>query len=156
MIVDDLTKTCLLNLAANERCCPFPDGSGSSPVTSYISFLDSLIHNVDDVKELRTKHILLNSLDRDKKVFNLFKELATHISSKVFDKSCIEAINGIDQHRKRPFNQVRVRIGIWIDEVIETYFSSPWKILSLTAGTFLLLLTLVHTIYSVLGFYKSK
>ncbi|KAI7992780.1 UPF0481 protein [Camellia lanceoleosa] len=43
-------------------------------ITSYIHFMQLLIDNQDDVKELRSKHILFNALGSDQEVANVFKE----------------------------------------------------------------------------------
>ncbi|THG07447.1 hypothetical protein TEA_023989 [Camellia sinensis var. sinensis] len=46
-------------------------------ITSYIDFMQLLIDNQDDVKELRSKHILFNALGSDQEVANVFKEITT-------------------------------------------------------------------------------
>ncbi|XXG51807.1 hypothetical protein AAC387_Pa03g0298 [Persea americana] len=147
IIVDDSTKTRLLNLAAYEMC---PDGSLYRAVTSYICFLDSLIYNVDDVKELRYNNILLNRLGSDEEVANLFKELATNLSPE--SNAYSDVIQGMEGHSKRHFNHVR----LWISQFFRNHFTSPWTVISLVAAIFVILLTLVQTIYSVLSYYKSK
>ncbi|KAE9445182.1 hypothetical protein C3L33_22919, partial [Rhododendron williamsianum] len=50
IIIDDTTKSMLLNLAAYEAC---PDNANDMGVTSYICFMDSIIDQDEDVKELR-------------------------------------------------------------------------------------------------------
>ncbi|RWR75424.1 UPF0481-like protein [Cinnamomum micranthum f. kanehirae] len=147
IIVDDSTKTRLLNLAAYEMC---PDGSLYRAVTSYICFLDSLIYNVDDVKELRYNNILLNRLGSDEEVANLFKELATNLSPE--SNAYSDVILGMEEHSKRHFNHVR----LWISQFFHNNFTSPWTAISLVAGIFVILLTLVQTIYSVLSYYKRR
>ncbi|RWR75428.1 UPF0481-like protein [Cinnamomum micranthum f. kanehirae] len=148
IVIDDSTKTRLLNLAAYEMC---PDGSlGKAVITSYICFLDSLIYNADDVKELRSSNIMLNRLGSDEEVVNLVRELATNLSPdfKVYS----DVIQGMEGHRKRQFNHVR----LWISQFKRTHFTSPWTAISLIAAISVILLTLVQTIYSVLSYYKSK
>uniref|UniRef100_A0A7N2LD77 Uncharacterized protein n=1 Tax=Quercus lobata TaxID=97700 RepID=A0A7N2LD77_QUELO len=46
-------------------------------ITSYINFLKALIANPDDVKELRSKRILLNYVGNDEEMFEFFKEIST-------------------------------------------------------------------------------
>ncbi|RWR74676.1 UPF0481-like protein [Cinnamomum micranthum f. kanehirae] len=77
LVVDDSTETRLLNLLAYEKCS---DGPLNRTVTSYVCFLDTLIHNTEDVKELQCKKILLNRLGSNEKVDELFKNLATNLS----------------------------------------------------------------------------
>lgn len=76
IIVDDITKSILLNLAANEAC---PDSITDVGVTSYICFMDSLIDQDEEVKVLRAKGILVNFLGSDKHVADLFNEIATDL-----------------------------------------------------------------------------
>ncbi|XP_060213705.1 uncharacterized protein LOC132640912 [Lycium barbarum] len=71
--IDDSTKSEFLNLVAYEACPDTPDDFG---VTSYLSFMDSLIDHAEDMKELRSKGILLNFLGSDQEVADLFNEIA--------------------------------------------------------------------------------
>ncbi|KAG5552552.1 hypothetical protein RHGRI_010586 [Rhododendron griersonianum] len=59
MIIDDTTKSMLLNLVAYESC---PDNANDMGVTSYICFMDWIIDQDEDVKELRSKGIVMNYL----------------------------------------------------------------------------------------------
>ncbi|KAB2006639.1 hypothetical protein ES319_D11G360200v1 [Gossypium barbadense] len=66
--VDDLT----VNLIAYEMC---PDFFNSFTVTSYMGFLDSLIDEAEDVKELRGAGILYHRFGSDKEVAKLIKKM---------------------------------------------------------------------------------
>ncbi|RWR75426.1 hypothetical protein CKAN_00380600 [Cinnamomum micranthum f. kanehirae] len=148
IIIDDSTKTRLLNLAAYEMC---PDGSlGQLVITSYICLLNSLIYNADDVKELRSSNIMLNRLGSDEEVVNLFRELATNLSPDVNAYSNVT--HGMEKHSQRSFNRLRM----WIGQFIRIYFTSPWTAISLTAAISVIFLTLVQTIYSILSYNLSK
>ena len=46
-------------------------------VSSYISFMNSIIDNPEDVKELRSKRIILHTLSSDEEVFRMLKEIST-------------------------------------------------------------------------------
>ncbi|KAG6618141.1 hypothetical protein I3842_Q125800 [Carya illinoinensis] len=76
LIVDDSTGPKLLNLIAYEMCLDFDNDFG---ITSYVSFLDSLIDEANDVKELRKAHVLFNLLGSDKQVSKLFNEIGTDL-----------------------------------------------------------------------------
>ncbi|KAL7194542.1 hypothetical protein ACSBR1_034883 [Camellia fascicularis] len=76
MIIDDTTKSILLNLASYEAC---PDSVTDFGVTSYICFMDSLTDHSEDVKVLRSKGILLNFLGSDQHVADIFNEIATEL-----------------------------------------------------------------------------
>lgn len=62
-----------MNLIAYEMSSDFQSNFGD--VTSYICFLHLLIHHADDVKHLKEKYILENSLMSDEDVAQLFKEM---------------------------------------------------------------------------------
>lgn len=70
--VDDSTGPKFMNLIAYEMSSDFQSNFGD--VTSYICFLHLLIHHVDDVKHLKEKYILENSLRSEEDVAQLFKE----------------------------------------------------------------------------------
>ncbi|XXG50477.1 hypothetical protein AAC387_Pa02g4480 [Persea americana] len=150
IIVDASTKTRLINLVAYEMCS---DGPKDRTVTSYVCLLHSLIYNADDAEELQSKNILLNRLGSNEDVAILFKELATNLSPHYNAYGLV--INGIKGHFKRHFNNERVRIGKWIGQFMRTYFSSPWTLTSLIAAAFIIVLTLLQTIYTMWGFYKT-
>jgi hypothetical protein len=71
IIVDDSTRPKFLNLIAYEMCLDFKNDFG---VTSYISFLDSLFNEANDVKILRKAGVLYNCLGSDEEVAKLFNE----------------------------------------------------------------------------------
>ncbi|KAK4580904.1 hypothetical protein RGQ29_024524 [Quercus rubra] len=72
--VDDSTMPKFLNLIAYEMCLDFQNDFG---ITSYISFLDSLMDEANDVKMLRKAGILYNCLGSDEHVAKLFNEIGT-------------------------------------------------------------------------------
>ncbi|RWR74677.1 UPF0481-like protein [Cinnamomum micranthum f. kanehirae] len=143
-MVDDATKTRLLNLIAYEMC---PDGLSDRAVTSYICFLDSLIDHAEDVKELRSKNILLNRLGSDEKVANLFNELANNLTPN--SKTYSDVMQGIEKHS-------RSRVKVWIAEFTHTHFTSPWTVMALMAAIFVILLTVAQTYYSAVSYYNPK
>ena len=63
--MDDSTRPKFLNLIAYEMCLDFENDFG---VTSYMSLLDSLIDEANDVKMLRKAQILHNFLGSNEEV----------------------------------------------------------------------------------------
>ncbi|WJX17524.1 hypothetical protein P8452_07429 [Trifolium repens] len=59
IVVDDSTPSILFNLLAYEMC---PDFENDYGICSFAMFMDSLIDHPNDVRELRSKGILLNYL----------------------------------------------------------------------------------------------
>ena len=75
-IVDDSTGPKFFKLIAYEMCPNFDNDFG---ITSYISFLDSLIDEPKDVIDLRKAAILRNLLGRDEEVALVFNEIGTDL-----------------------------------------------------------------------------
>jgi hypothetical protein len=44
---------------------------------------------------------------------------------------------------------------MWYTYLKKTYFSSPWAFLALLVGFFLLLMTVLQTVYTILSFYRD-
>jgi hypothetical protein len=135
--VDDSTGPKFLNLIAYEMC---PDFDNDFGVTSYISFLDSLIDHPDDVKELRKAHVLNNFLGSDKEVSKLFNDIATDLvpNPKTY------------AHVKTQIQNCYATMWkTWIAHFIHNHFSSPWTIVGFTAAVLLFLLTATQTWYTV-------
>ncbi|GLT58128.1 hypothetical protein SLA2020_310490 [Shorea laevis] len=76
IVVDDATMPKLLNLIAYEVC---PDFKNEYEITSYVSFLDSLIDSGEDVKELRDSGVLNNRLGSDEAVAALFNKISDNV-----------------------------------------------------------------------------
>ncbi|KAG6671170.1 hypothetical protein I3843_Q011600 [Carya illinoinensis] len=137
LIVDDSTGPKLLNLIAYEMCLDFDNDFG---ITSYVSFLDSLIDEANDVKELRKAHVLFNLLGSDEEVAKLFNEIGTDL------------VPDLDEHK-----DVRTQIQEycdkkcwkWLGELKENYFRSPWTLLAFLGALLALALSATQTWYTV-------
>ncbi|KAJ4706270.1 hypothetical protein OWV82_019943 [Melia azedarach] len=137
MAVDDSTKSLLLNMLAYEACADSPD---EFVVTSYICFLDSLIDRAEDVKELRSKSILLNFLGSDQQVADLFNEIADNLvpNPDIF----ADIRENIERHYKN-------KMMNWMAEFWHTHFSSPWTVLAFLGAIFALVLSVIQTYETV-------
>ena len=115
IIVDDSTRTKFLNLIAYEMCLDFENDLG---VTSYISFLDSLITDANDVKELRKAGILYNLLGSDEEVAKLFNEMGTDLvpNPKTYKAIKIEIQNHYDKKLS------------WMFRFYNDHFGGTWSI----------------------------
>ncbi|KAL5546494.1 hypothetical protein UlMin_006181 [Ulmus minor] len=134
LVVDDSTEPKLLNMIAYEMC---PDNFRTDyEVSSYVSFLDSLIDHSNDVKELRSAKILYNLLGSDEEVAGLFNEIATDlVTCPSFYRTVIENI-------QRHYDN---RVMTWMAEAYNTHFSSPLVILAFLGALIALALTFVQT-----------
>ncbi|EXC00016.1 hypothetical protein L484_005830 [Morus notabilis] len=133
LIVDDSTGRKLLNLVAFEMC---PDNYHTVyQVTSYLSFLDLLIDNEEDVKDLRSAYILRNRLSSDAEVAQLFNAIGTNL---VRGDAYVDVKIKIQRYYER-------RCATWVAQIYRDHFSSPWTILALIAAVTALLLTGIQT-----------
>ncbi|KAG6390676.1 hypothetical protein SASPL_148415 [Salvia splendens] len=111
-------------------------------VTSYINFMKTLINNANDVKAMREKGILCSTLENDEEVLHIFKSISTYGFSSTGLGHFNEAKMRIDEYCN---NKAR----IWMAELINTYFRSPWAVIAFLAAAFLLCLTVVQTYYTI-------
>ncbi|KAG2687291.1 hypothetical protein I3760_09G044400 [Carya illinoinensis] len=137
IIVDDSTGPKFLNLIAYEMC---PDFENEFEITSYISFLDSIIDNTNDVMELRNAGILQNHLGSDKEVALLFNEIGTDL---VPDPDAYAAVkDAIQKHYDTQWKT-------WIAEALHEHFRSPWTFLAFSAAIIVLGLTFIQTWFAI-------
>ncbi|XP_039158828.1 UPF0481 protein At3g47200-like [Eucalyptus grandis] len=141
--VDDTTESMFLNVMTFER---LHIGAGNE-VTSYVTFMDKIINDRQDVALLHTEGIIQNDFGSDKAVAKLFNSLCTDVTL-----PSNENLDGVQQkiseHCKEPWNKWRAILN-------RTYFRSPWTILSLTAALFLFALTIMQAVYTVLRYHAQ-
>ncbi|KAL0006813.1 hypothetical protein SO802_008315 [Lithocarpus litseifolius] len=115
-------------------------GQANMVITSYINFLKALIANPDDVKELRSKRILLNYVGNDEEMFKFFKEIST---GSFQDSSIYRNIReNIEKH-------FRSKTRTWVAEIIYIYFRNPWSALGLFAAIAVVVLSFVQTYFTI-------
>ncbi|GLT95855.1 hypothetical protein SLE2022_135140 [Rubroshorea leprosula] len=115
ILVDVATMPKLLNLIAYEMC---PDFKNEFEITSYVSFLDSLIDSREDVKELRDAGVLRNELGSDKDVAVLFNKISDKLVPNL--EIHFELKRRIQEH----CNIIWARD---VAKICHTYFRSPWS-----------------------------
>ena len=119
-----------------------PDFENDYGVTSYISFLDSLIDEAKDVIDLRKAGILRNLLGSDEEVALVFNEIGTNLVPNP------EIYRDVRSKIQKYHEKKRMT---YINEVIHNHFSSPWTVEAFTAALFALILSIAQTVYSYLG-----
>ena len=135
--VDDSTRPMFLNLIAYEMCLDFQNDFA---ITSYISFLDSLIDEPSDVKMLRNAGILYNYLGSDDEVAQVFNEIGTDLVPNIEIYSEVKSqIQDLYKKQGRT----------WIPQVLHEHFSSPWTLTAFFGALLVLALTIIQTWYAV-------
>ncbi|PRQ34566.1 hypothetical protein RchiOBHm_Chr5g0070431 [Rosa chinensis] len=110
-------------------------------ITSYVVLMTNLIHSSKDLELLYGKGIVAYSMTSPQ--FGWFSYVD------LFEKVQDYYENQLDKCLPRPKRYE------WIKILKRDYFSTPWKVLSLIAAFILLVLTLLQTIYTLLGKLQS-
>jgi len=132
--VNDSTGPMFMNLIAYEMCRDFKNDLG---ITSYISFLVSLIDEPNDVKHLRKARVLKHFLGSDQQVAELFHEIGTNLVPNV------EAYKDVKC-------QIQDYYDNWMVEVVNKSFSNPMSLVTfLGTIVFALALSSIQTWYTV-------
>ena len=111
---------------------------------SYLRFLDSLIDNADDVKELQSAGILQNNLDTHEQVADFFNTVSSNLESNCDPYKVVRV--KIRKHMKSHYNS---RLKIWVTQCLDTYFGSPWTIIAWVGAALILFFTAVQTYFAV-------
>ncbi|OEL27477.1 hypothetical protein BAE44_0011504 [Dichanthelium oligosanthes] len=145
LAVDENTEHKLLSLMAFER---LHADAGANEVTAYVFFMDNVIKSAADVTLLCARGVVCNGLGDDKAVAKMFNRLG---NKAVVDKrSPLRAVHGeVNAYRATRWNE-------WRASLIQNHAGNPWAIISLAAAVFLLVLTVVQTVYTVLPYYDSQ
>ncbi|PHU20661.1 hypothetical protein BC332_11812 [Capsicum chinense] len=126
-----------------EACPDTPDDFG---ITSYLTFMDSLIDHAEDVKDLRSKGILLNFLGSDQEVADLFNEIARDL---VPNPHAYVAVK--DKIEKHYYSKSK----IWIAEWKNTHFTSPLDVFAFIAALFVIGLEVTSTFLAGIYTYST-
>ncbi|XP_076890075.1 UPF0481 protein At3g47200-like [Bidens hawaiensis] len=130
------TKAIYLNMIAYEMCAHNPN---DFRISTYIRIMKSLVIQRDDVKELRNNNILLHSLGRDEEVVKMYDEIeAPAVNLYMFSQLRRE----IEKHCKSKYKT-------WAAELINVYFSSPWKTMALLVASAILFTSFLQTYFTI-------
>ncbi|XXG84449.1 hypothetical protein AAC387_Pa10g1960 [Persea americana] len=147
LVIDDSTRTILLNLMAFEQCCYW---QCSNAATTFVSFMDDLINEPRDVMHLHRKDIIVHSLGSEKAVAEMFNQVCREISIRddcTGSLSCeLEKVNKFI-HKKR---------HRWWASFRHEHLRHPWAIASIAGGALFIGLTIMATTYAVLTFHIYK
>ncbi|CAK9148642.1 unnamed protein product [Ilex paraguariensis] len=142
-VIDDTTKSTFLNMIAFEHC----HVSAGHEVASYIWFMDNLIDTSSDVRFLQGKRIVQNLIGSDKGAANLFNTISNDLT--IDPESKLGSVNlKMSSYCERRRNR-------WRANLIHTYFTNPWTLISVVAAGVLFGLTIAQTAYGALQYYQG-
>ncbi|MED6156289.1 hypothetical protein PIB30_013321 [Stylosanthes scabra] len=137
--VHDWTELVLRNLLAFEQCHCIHE----SYLTDYTLFLDFLINTDKDVDLLIKKGIIENWLGDSNAVAKMFNGLAANTVTPDFNVQYSNIFKDLNAFCAHPWNKK-------VATLKRDYCNTPWKTVASIAAIFLLILTIIQTIFSIL------
>ncbi|XP_039684520.1 putative UPF0481 protein At3g02645 [Medicago truncatula] len=149
-LFNDVTPYFFRNLIAYEMC---PDVHYNYECCSFFSFMDSLIDNAEDVKELRPAGVFQNLLGSDEDMAKLFNDLGDDLPTKMYchiaytkavaySKKYILIKHEIEKHYKNKWKT-------WLAQAYNTHFNTPWAMIAFSAAVLALVLTFIQTWFTM-------
>ncbi|KAJ9164388.1 hypothetical protein P3X46_023968 [Hevea brasiliensis] len=135
--ITDHTETLLRNILAFEQC-----HSSDNYTSDYVIIMDFLINDEEDVQLLIQNGIIENWLQDNQAVATFVNSLGnqTLVGEYFYFSDLVKDLNA---YCKIPRNK-------WKATLKQKYFNNPWTIISVIAASFLLMLTVIQTVCSIL------
>ncbi|KAK7395166.1 hypothetical protein VNO78_15712 [Psophocarpus tetragonolobus] len=138
--VEDWTTELLFrNMVALEQC-HYPN---ESYITDYVLVLDFLINTSKDVDLLVRKRVLVSWLGDSESVALLFNGLWKNIVQTSFNSHYFQLCKDLNAWYRNPWRNLKATLR-------SDYCKSPWQTAASVAGIFLIVLTLIQTVCSIL------
>eukprot|EP01018_Ginkgo_biloba_P000852 Gb_37280 [translate_table: standard] len=128
--VDERSEVLLRNLMALEI------SSQEKPITRYAIFMNDLINNSRDVSIFRKYEIIVNQLGSDEEAAKLWNSITKSMGSPAFGP-IDDAAKEVNAYRKKKLKVLWAQFQM-------IHCSKPWVTVSVVAGAFLLLMTIVQ------------
>ncbi|CDP11152.1 unnamed protein product [Coffea canephora] len=141
-VIEDRTESFLRNLIAYEQY-----SGGGGYVTDYVTFLGCLIKSEKDVTKLSHHGIIRNLIGENEVISQMLNKMIVCIVGPSRNFHYAEIFSRLNIHCDKPVNR-------WRATLRRNYCNTPWGIISILAASFLLILTLLQTIFSILS-WKS-
>ncbi|XP_010034208.2 UPF0481 protein At3g47200 [Eucalyptus grandis] len=135
--INDFTTTVLVNCVALEQ---YKENS-SKHITDYVSFMHCLINQPKDVSLLCSDGIITRFSHDDQYVANFFNKLG---------KSTVFNVHGC--YLSKQFEELESYYYSNWANMMRTYFSSPWSVISVFSAFLVIVLTVIQTVFAVLGY----
>ncbi|KAI6669846.1 hypothetical protein NL676_004731 [Syzygium grande] len=136
--INDFMTTVLINCVALEQC----QENSSKYITDYVSFMHCLINQPKDVSLLCSDGIITRFSHDDQYVANLFNKLGKSI-----------VFNVHDCYLSKQFEELESYFYSNWANMMRTYFSSPWSVISVFSAFLVIVLTMTQTVFAVLSYH---
>ncbi|CAN1123811.1 UPF0481 protein At3g47200 [Linum perenne] len=138
----DSTDALLRNLVAFEQCFH----GCEQYVTSYALLMNQLIYTTRDVELLEQSGVVENYMGSREDVTDLFQNICKQIGLHEFHFSVL--CNEVNSSYNRLWIQYKLAMK-------RDYLTSPWTLVSVLAVTFIVAMTMLQTLYTVLSYHSS-
>ncbi|XP_062095085.1 UPF0481 protein At3g47200-like isoform X2 [Humulus lupulus] len=144
LMVTDHTEILIRNLVAFEQC----HFSDNRYITDYVVLLDNLVNTPEDVDLLVKSAIIDNQLGDSNQVANLINKLGDGVAWSTDDYYFAETSEELCKYYGKPWHK-------WKANLKQNYFHSPWAGLSVIAAVFIIILTFIQTVCSIISTVKG-
>ncbi|XP_004511107.3 UPF0481 protein At3g47200-like [Cicer arietinum] len=147
---NDVTPYFFRNLIAYEMC---PDVQYNYECCSFFTFMDSLVDNAEDVKELRSAGVFQNLLGSDEDLAKLFNELGDDLPTKMYCNNSYT--NAVAYSKKYILIKLQIekhytnKWKTWLAQAYNTHFNTPWAMIAFLAASLALILTFIQTWFAI-------
>ena len=140
LVVYEGTEDVLRNLIAYEQT-----SKEGGEFTMYAVIMDSLIDTTEDLAILTKARVIVNHLGSDDELVKMWNNMSKNVTIRSC-KRWDDMTRNVLKHYRDPLSSMYV-------EFHEKFFSRPWLTTSVIAAILILILTLLQTIYTILGYY---
>nr|XP_010938306.2 UPF0481 protein At3g47200-like [Elaeis guineensis] len=133
------TAPIIRNLIAFEHNVP----NTGSYITSYVAFVNCLMHGEEDVRLLHLNGVVINNMTSDKRVAEFFRRICPRGPVASRQNYLHDLFVKVTDHHSRRTNR-------WMAEARRNYFSSPCVSISVLAGSCFLVLTFMQTVFTIM------
>ncbi|XP_024627693.1 UPF0481 protein At3g47200 [Medicago truncatula] len=126
-----------------------PDVRYNYECCSFFTFMDSLVDNAEDVKELRLAGVFQNLLGSDEELAKLFNDLGDDLPTKMYCNNSYT--NAVAYSRKYLLIKIQIekhytnKWKTWLAQAYNTHFNTPWAMIAFLAAMLALVLTFIQT-----------
>ncbi|KAH0988816.1 hypothetical protein GBA52_000299 [Prunus armeniaca] len=142
--IDDHTELTLRNLIAFEQCHCY-----NNYISDYVSLMDNFVNTEKDVEYLLKYKIVEHMLGDDIEVCTLINKLGRGV---VLDRDHYHFATlskRLNSYCEKPWHK-------WKANLRQNYFNTPWATISVIAAVFLLILTCIQAVCSIISVMPSK
>ncbi|XP_050125511.1 UPF0481 protein At3g47200-like [Malus sylvestris] len=137
--IHDYTELTLRNLLAFEQChCT------ENHIRDYLRFMDGLVNTPMDVDLLVEHGIFVNTLGDNNKVSILINKLCVGVSSNNENYYFADLSKDLNNYCGKPWNKSKASLK-------QKYFNTPWAMISVFAAGFLIVLTVIQTVCTIIS-----